>query len=196
MSRLGLLSNLDEERRRRRVTHLEGMRPPQPTGPAATGGAEGGGSSVSGTGGGVAGAGGVMPTVEVEPVLDAESAFDVLDPRAARAEGRAADPHGTSGPNDDPQFRIWSTFKMFEDEELQRQQDILEMLKRIREAAQLDEQRVRDWLNANPELRDKLNQAVLPIARTAPAGGWNLPSGPASGGSGGIVSDGAGGFFV
>lgn len=165
-----MMLGLDEWRRRRRVTHIEGFQPARPLEPMQAGTS---GGSASGDGVGAMG-GGMMPIGEVS--FEIPNALDAPD---------APDPSGLRRRQEqEAQLKVWSTFKMFEDEELQREQDILEMLKRLREAAQLDAEGVQALLEGSPEAASKITEAISRVTAASEARLWLGPSGTpkASGG--------------
>lgn len=114
-----------------------------------------------------------------------------MAPDAGHGSGMEAEPAegGERGGARDP-LKIWSTWKMFEDEELKRERDVQELLQRLREEAIRDHAKVADWLRGHPGIATMLVQA---IPNPAAGQGWNMDS---QSNGGGPMSDGAGGFFV
>jgi hypothetical protein len=186
--------SLDEEKRKR-TTHIEGRgrsnqnNAPQSNWPQIQAlaqrieqsGGKCGDAALSAAASAVGGGGVPIFGMDDAP---AQTAFD---PPQSPQDAQQAQQNETG----QQQFKIWSTFKMFEDEELKRQRDVQDMLQRLREEALRDQTKVADFLREHPELTAMLVQAIP----TPSPNGWNMPSGDSGGGSG-AVSDGAGGFFL
>lgn len=107
-------------------------------------------------------------SLTIDAPAGAEPASLPPDP-ADSPENRGVDLGGEDGA-----FKIWSTFKLYEDQDLTRQQDIQELLQRLRETAQKDTEGAAAFLRSRPELSSML---IAALQNPAASSGWSPSSG-------------------